>query len=230
MVPGFMCDARVFFHQIVSLSLTRAVQVCTLPVLPSVEDMGAEILQSAPQRFSVVGLGLGGTVALDLMRRAPDRVERAALISVDPLAETPANAAARETRIVAARAGRVIEAARGEVPAAALYDGPGRDAVTEVRDDMARTLGGDVFVQLSRVMQRRPDQQKTLRRAMVPALVLAGEYDTITPPRRQEFTAQMMPHASFQVISRAGHLPPLEQPEAVSEALEAFLDSPLLLR
>ena len=79
-------------------------------------------------------------------------------------------------------------------------------------------------------MQRRPDHQKTLRRWLLPTLVVAGAADTIVPPRRQEFTAELMPKGRFLRIDEAGHLPTLETPDAVSEAMDAFLDEPLMLR
>jgi pimeloyl-ACP methyl ester carboxylesterase len=75
-------------------------------------------------------------------------------------------------------------------------------------------------------MQRRPDHQKTLRRFLQPALVIGGNWDVIVPPRRQEFTAELMPKGRFLRIPAAGHMPTLENPDAVSEALEAFLDEP----
>jgi pimeloyl-ACP methyl ester carboxylesterase len=76
-------------------------------------------------------------------------------------------------------------------------------------------------------MQRRPDQQKTLRTANVPTLILAGETDTIVPRRRAEFLAAMMPQGCLELVAGAGHLPQLEQPEAVTKALQTFLSGRL---
>jgi pimeloyl-ACP methyl ester carboxylesterase len=178
----------------------------------------------------LLGHGLGGDVALDLIRRAPERVTRVALLATDPLAEPPASAAARETRIVAARAGRLAQAMAEEIPREALADSPWRDEILALVQDMALGLGEGVFLRQSRALQRRPDQQKTMRRVKLPALVIAGESDPLVPMRRSEFTAGLMPFGKLQVIAGAGHLASLEQPEAVSEALEAFLNGPVLLR
>ncbi|PZQ96759.1 MAG: alpha/beta hydrolase [Cereibacter sphaeroides] len=229
LLPGLACDARVFFHQIVSLSLSRAVMV--LPLKGAiVEEMSQAVLAQAPPRFALCGTGLGGTVALDVIRRAPERVTRVVLISTDPFSETPQAAAAREARIVAARAGRVREAMTSELPAAALFNGAARAEVQEVVGDMARVLGADAFISQSRAMQRRPDHQKTLRRFLLPALMIAGAADMLVPPRRQEFTSELMPKGRFMLVNDAGHLPTMESPEAVSEAVDAFLDEPLMLR
>ncbi len=229
LLPGLACDARVFFHQIVALSLTRPVTVAPL-IGALVEEMSLSVLGQAPARFAMAGQGLGGTVALDVIRRAPDRVTRVILISTDPLGETPAAAAAREARIVTARAGKLRQAIAGEVPPGALFAGPERAQVIEVIEDMARVLGADAFIAQSRAMQRRPDHQKTLRRWMLPTLVVAGGADTSVPPRRQEFTAELMPKGRFLRIEQAGHLPTMEAPDLVSEAMDGFLDEPLMLR
>ena len=79
-------------------------------------------------------------------------------------------------------------------------------------------------------MQRRPDQKKTMRRIKASALIIGGEADTLLPVRRQELTAGLMPYCTLCGISSAGHLPPLENPEAVLQAIENFLNGPVLLR
>ena len=230
LIPGLMADARLFLPQIVQLGADRAMQV----VLPSkgetVEQMSDAMLAGLPEKFALLGHGLGGDVALDLIRRVPDRVTRVILMATDPLAEPPQTAAAREARIVAARSGRLAEAMRPEIPATAIVDAPWRDEIMALVQDMALGLGEGVFLRQSRALQRRPDQQKTMRRVKLPVLVIAGEADTLVPMRRQEFTANLMPYGKLAVIEGAGHLASLEQPEAVSQAVASFLAGPMMLR
>lgn len=230
LIPGLMADARLFLPQLVGLGASRAMQVALVTQADTVEAMSAYVLASAPAKFALIGHGLGGDVALDVIRRAPDRVTRVVLIATDPLSESPQAAAGREARIVASRSGRLAEAMQGEIPASALADSPWRDEVLALVRDMALGLGEGVFLRQSRALQRRPDQQKTMRRVKIPALIMAGAQDTLVPLRRQEFTAGLMPFATLQLIQDAGHLPTLEQPEAVTAALDAFLNGPLLLR
>lgn len=230
LIPGLMADARVFLPQMVRLGASRAMQVVLPTQGETVEQMSESILAGLPPKFALLGHGLGGDVALDLIRRAPERVTRVALLATDPLAEPPASAAAREARIVAARSGRLAQAMAEEIPRDSLADSPWRDEILALVQDMALGLGEGVFLRQSRALQRRPDQQKTMRRVKLPALVIAGEADTLVPMRRSEFTAGLMPFGKLQVIAGAGHLASLEQPEAVSEALEAFLKGPVLLR
>lgn len=229
-IPGFMQDARLFLPQVVAMGPGRTMQVALPTEHDTVQDMSGEILSHAPPRFVMVGQGLGGDVALDILRRAPERVTRLCLIATEPLSEPPPVAAAREARIVAVKAGRLVEIMRDEVPAHALADTDWRDEVLALVRDMAENLGEGVFIRQSRALQRRPDQQKTLRRVKVQTLIIAGEADTLVPLRRAEFTAGLMPFAKLHRIPDAGHLPTLEHPEAVTEALEDFLSGPGLLR
>lgn len=228
-LPGFLCDARLFWHQILDFSADRTVIVAPL-LGASIEEMAETVLATLPPRVSLVGHWLGGLVAMEILRRAPDRVAEIALIDVSPLAESPQAAAMREQRIVKARAGRLDEMVLEEIPAAALAPGEGRESMQALLLEMADGLGPEGFTRQSRALMRRPDQQRALRNTRVRAMLICGEHDTICPPRRHEFLAELMPHAEFRLIPGAGHLSPLEQPQAVTRALRAWLDAPLLLR
>lgn len=230
LIPGFMSDARLFLPQIVALGVRHSITLIMPTVGTTVEEMSTAAIPGLPAKFALIGHGLGGEVALDLIRRVPDRITRVALLATDPLSEAPQIAAAREARMVAAKAGRLLQAMAEDVPAGSLAPGEGRAETIAALQEMALGLGVDVYLRQSRALQRRPDQQKTLRRSMLPALILAGEFDTLVPVRRQEFTVGLMPYAKLQVIAGAGHLPSLEQPEAVTQALTDFLAGPMLLK
>jgi pimeloyl-ACP methyl ester carboxylesterase len=229
-VPGLMADARIFLPQIVRLGAGYSCQINLPTNGETVEQMSEAMLMGLPARFSLIGHGLGGNVALDLVRRVPERVTHLVLIATDPLAEVPQIAANREMRMVAARAGRLAEAMRGEIPASTLGDSPWREEVLALVQDMAMNLAEGVYLRQSRAMQRRPDQEKTMRRIRLPVLVIAGALDTLVTLRRQEFSANLMPFGRLQVFPDAGHLPSLEEPEATSAAIEDFLSGPVLLR
>ena len=230
LIPGLMADARLFLPQMVQLGADRAMQVVLPTKGETVEQMSEAILPGLPEKFALLGHGLGGDMALDLIRRVPDRVTRVVLMATDPLSEPPQAAAAREARIVAAKSGRLAEAMRQEIPASAIVEAPWRDEIMALVQDMALGLGEGVFLRQSRALQRRPDQQKTMRRVKLPVLVIAGEADSLVPMRRQEFTANLMPYGKLLVIEAAGHLASLEQPEVVSKAIADFLAGPMMLR
>lgn len=228
-LPGFLCDARSFLPQIVHLGSGRQI---VLPAMEgdTVEQISLAAIRDLPRRFALLGHGLGGQVAIDILRRLPEAVTRIALVSTDPLAEPPATAATREARLVTARAGRLAEAAAGEYAESSLAPTEWRGEVMALLQDMAAGLDIDSYTRQTRAMQRRPDQQKTLRKVRVPGLIIAGALDPLVPARRQEFLAQLMPFGQAQVIENAGHMPQLEQPEAVTEALRSFLAGPMLLK
>ncbi len=229
-LPGMMCDARLFGPQIAALSADTAVMVAPITHGERVEDIASNLLNQLPHRFALAGLSMGGIVAMELLRRAPERVSRIALMDTNPLAETPQVAAAREPQIVAAKAGRMLDVMRDEMKPNYLAPGPARTDVLNLVMDMAETLGPDVFVRQSRALQRRPDQQSTLRKCRIPALVLCGAHDALCPVKRHSFMAELLADAELVVLEEAGHLPPLEQPNATTEALRQWMTRPYRLK
>lgn len=233
LISGFMADARIFMPQIVHIGLTRPVILLTLGMGETVEKVANDHAPLLPSRCAVVGHGLGGNVAVELLRRRPEAINRIALIATDPLPAPFQQVAAEEALVVAAKTGHMADCVAQLLPKGALHDAPWRDEILALVQDMAATLGLEQFLRQLRAMQRRPDQQKTLRKSNVPALILTGAADTIVTARRAEFLAGLMPQGCLEVIENAGHLPQLEQPEAVTRALETFLSGrlpPLILR
>lgn len=223
LLPGMMCDSRVFGPQIEAFSTERAVMVAPINHGERVEEIASGLLDQLPTRFAMAGLSMGGIVAMEILRRAPDRVSRLCLMDTNPLDETPAVAAAREPLIVRARAGVLADVLRDSLPAEALAPGPQRLQVLDLIQKMGLRLGADVYVRQSRALQRRRDQQSTLRKCKVPTLVLCGEHDRLTPVKRHTFMAELIPGAELRILPDAGHVPTLEQPEAVTEALRHWL-------
>lgn len=222
-LPGMGCDARVWMPQIIALSKTHAVQVAPLTVGETIEAMARHVLTLLPERVALAGLSLGGIVAMEIQRLAPERVDRLALFDTNCQQELPNVAAGREPLIVAARSGRLEESLKAAMPIGHLAPGPQRNLVYETYLDMGVYLGPDVYIRQCRAMQRRPDQQATLRKTRVHTLVACGEHDTLAPPRRHEFMAHLIPKALFEVVLDAGHLPMLENPERVVHLLEDWL-------
>ena len=169
-LPGMMCDARVFAPQIMALSRETMVSVAPITVGERIEEIASGLLDMLPQRFAVAGLSMGGIVAMELMRRAPERVTRIALMDTNSLAETPQSAADYEPLIIKLRSGRVNEAADGLLPPDCLAPGAGRTALMADVLAMAASAGPEVIIRQVRALQRRRDYQSTLRRCKVPAL------------------------------------------------------------
>lgn len=226
LLPEMMCDARLFEPQINSLSRQRAVTVAPISLGERIEEIASSLLDQLPRRFALAGSGMGGVVALELVRRAPDRVSRLCLMATDAQADTPQTAAAREELLVATKMGRLEEVMRRIISSNTLAPGPRRIPILNDLVAMALDLGPEVFERQIRALQRRPDQQGGLRRIKVPTLVLSGAHDTLTPLRKHTFMSELIPGADLKVIDEAGHLPTLEAPDFVNDALTQWLSAP----
>ena len=223
LLPGMMCDGRLFAPQMAALG-RRAVQVSPVTEHDSVQALAAEVLAHAPPRFALAGLSMGGIVAMEVARQAPDRVDRLALLDTNPRAEAPEVQANRVPQIERARANGVETVMRDEMKPNYLAPGAGREAILDLCMDMALALGVDVFARQSIALRDRPDQQDTLRAFHGPALVLMGEHDRLCPLDRHELMHRLMPQSVLTIVPDAGHLSTLENPEKTTAALLRWLE------
>ncbi|MGP6089334.1 alpha/beta fold hydrolase [Antarctobacter jejuensis] len=219
-LPGMMCDPRLFGPQVAALPGT----VMTFGFdETSVQAMATRLLAHAPERFALAGLSMGGIVAMEMLRQAPERIERLALLDTNPLAERDEVKARRCPQIEKVRAGKLTEVMRDEMKPNYLAKGPNRQAILDLCMDMAVCMGPEVFVNQSIALRDRPDQTATLRAFTGPALVLCGREDALCPVARHELMHALMPQSTLTVIDGAGHLPTLEQPQQTNAALRAWL-------
>ena len=224
LLPGMMCDARLYGPQFTVFSQGREVQVPPL-VGDTVGDIASDVLANTPARFALGGLSMGGIVAMEILRQAPHRVDRIALLDTNPLAERSDIQARREPQIKKVQAGALLAVMRDEMKPNYLTDGPNRQAILDLCMDMAQTLGPDVFIDQSRALQTRPDQVETLKNSHIPTLILCGRDDKLCPIKRHQLMSELMPHATFHIVEKAGHLPTLEQPEETTQALAQWLEA-----
>jgi pimeloyl-ACP methyl ester carboxylesterase len=230
LLPDIMCDARVFGPQLAAFSKTHAITVAPITGGDRVEEIASNLLDVLPRRFALAGLALGASVAMEIVRRAPDRVTRVALMNTSAFAETPQSAANFEPVITKARAGNLQGFASGILPPETLAPGAMRAEVMALVHDMADHLGKETVIRQARAMQRRRDYQAVLRKIKMPTLVLCGAHDGAAPIKRHKFLADLIPYAELSVIEGAGRLPTLEQPDATTDALMAWMKQPLILR
>ncbi len=230
LVPGMMCDARLYGPQIEALSREMNIMVACATQGERIEEIASDILMSCPQKFALAGLSMGGIIAMEILRRAPERVTRIALMDTNAQAETPQTSAGYEPMIVGVKAGKLDEVMRGFLKPDYLAPGPGRVKVLGMMAEMTRDLGAEVFLRQVRALQRRRDQQATLRKIKVPALVMCGAHDRLTPVKRHEFMAELIPYAKLHIVEDAGHVPTLEAPEEVTEVLRTWMRQPFVLQ
>lgn len=230
MIPPLLCDARIFESQMRALSRDHAVMFAPTTRGERMEEVASQILTWAPSKFALAGMGMGGMVAMEVLRRASERVTRIALIGTSPQADTPEAAAAREPHIIAARAGRWPDVLQHEINS--TWMAPSSDKVGLVRllTEMGHDVGPEAYVKQARALQRRKDQQATLRKIDQPTVVVCGRHDGQYQLKRHEFLAELIPYAQLEVIEGAGYLPTLEAPDAVTDVLRTWMKAPLMLR
>ncbi|MBV7395712.1 alpha/beta fold hydrolase [Mameliella sediminis] len=216
-----MCDGRLFSPQ--AAGLPGDIRTAGLTSADSVQALAAHVLAEAPGRFALGGLSMGGIVAMEIVRQAPDRVTRLALMDTNPLAERDEVKARRGPQMDKARQGRLAEVIRDEMKPNYLADGPRRAEILDLCMEMALELGPEVFCRQSVALRDRPDQTETLRAYRGPTLILCGADDKPCPVSRHELMHGLMPHATLTIIARAGHLPTLERPEETNAALARWL-------
>lgn len=211
LIPGMMCDARMWG------TIPDALPCPVIHHIPdgaeTMADLAAAVLDHAPPRFALAGLSMGGILAMEVLRKAPDRVVRLALLDTNPLAERPEVQARRGPQIARALSGGLAAVMRDEMKPNYLADGAGKEAILDLCMDMALTLGPETFARQSRALRHRADQTATLAAFTGPALVLMGEDDRLCPRDRHDLMASLMPQSRLAVIQGAGHLPPLERPQ-----------------
>jgi pimeloyl-ACP methyl ester carboxylesterase len=225
LLPGMMCDARLFAPQINDLSGDVALMTAPIGAHATMAELAQEILLNAPPRFAVAGLSMGGIVAMEILRQAPERVEKLALMDTNPLTEKTEVKAGREPQIKAVQAGDLRRVMRDEMKPNYLADGPHQSAVLDLCLAMAMSLGAQVFVNQSIALRDRSDQCNTLRNFHGPALVLCGRHDKLCPVERHELMHELLPNSQLCIIENAGHLPTVENPEETTAALRRWLEA-----
>lgn len=225
LLPGMMCDERLFAPQVAALSVDREVLVLAMTDHDSVELLAESILAKAPPVFALAGLSMGGIVAMEIIRQAPHRVERLALLDTNPLAEREEVRAKRNIQISKVREGKLQSVMRDEMKPNYLSDGPKKAAILDFCMAMAESLGPAVFERQSFALQSRPDQQDSLGNIDVPTLILCGEDDSLCPPERHHLMHRLIPHSTLTIIPEAGHLPTLEQAELTTKAFKQWLNT-----
>ena len=224
LLPGMTCDARLFAPQINAFSGQRPLLLSPIGGHDSMTALAAAVLETAPPLFNLAGLSMGGIVAMEILRRAPERVARLALIDTNPLAEDADRRRLREAQIERVDGGELTTVMRDEMKPHYLVDGPRKRDILELCMAMALDLGADVFVRQSRALLSRPDQTATLRGTRTPTLIMCGAEDALCPPERHRLMQELVPGSSLEIVTGAGHLPTLEQPQATNTALARWME------
>jgi len=224
-IPGLACSPRLYAEQIPHLWTLGPVMVGQHSLHESMADIARSILASAPERFALIGLSMGGYVSFEILRQAPERVVKLALLDTSARPDTIEQTAARRAQI----------SQIGKVPVGTLIDAifprlvdKSRHADAQLRQairQMAEEVGGSGFIRQQTAIMGRPDSRPMLGTIRCPTLVLVGEGDELTPPPVAEEIAKGIAGAALVKVPDCGHCSTLEQAERVTRALMDFLRS-----
>ncbi len=228
LIPGLMCDPAVWLPVMAVLANEH---LCTVVEPGDAEDlalMAQRLLDAAPASFALAGHSMGGRVALEVLRQAPGRVRRVALLDTGYLARAPGAAGELEARMRQAlrdsareqgvRA-MALQWVQGMVHPQRLAD----EALIEGIVAMFERKDAAHFERQIKALLQRPDASGVLRRIRVPALVLCGRQDSWAPVAQHEAMRDLIPNATLVVVEDAGHMAPMERPDAVAQALRNWL-------
>ncbi len=225
LVPGLRCSARLYAPQIPSLWQRGPVMIADHTRGDTIAEIARHILESAPPRFALVGLSMGGYIAFEMLRQAADRIARLALLDTSARPESPEQTQRRDEQIALTRTGRYEEAALLQFPLLVHPSRRGEDSLRREYLSMAEETGPQVFLRHQQAIIARADSRPDLASIRCPTLVLVGDADLLTPPELSKEMATGIRNSRLVVVPECGHLSTLERPEAVTRALVDWMQA-----
>ncbi|WP_336813449.1 alpha/beta fold hydrolase [Bosea sp. MMO-172] len=224
LVPGLSCNAALYAPQWPALADGRPILVADHARDDTLPAIAQRLLAAAPPRFALCGLSMGGYVAFEVLRQAPERVTRLALLDTSAKPATPETNEPRQQMIALAEKGAFDNVTtllwQRLVAPGRLTDEPLRLLVRRMADE----IGAEGFLRQQKAIMKRPDSRPLLANLSIPTLVLVGQEDEITPvAEAQEMAGLAGGAARLAVVPGCGHLSTLEAPEAVTADLLRWL-------
>ena len=221
--PGLMNTPRLWQHQTDHLSDIADISIVDTRQDTTLVGMAQRLLDAAPPTFAYAGLSMGGYMAFEMMRLAPERVTKLALLDTAAYNDTPERSEIRKELIAQAENGEFEQVKRATYP---VFFAPQRlnDAeMIEIASEMCDEIGPDIFVQQMTAIMNRRDSRETLRDIRVPTLVIVGREDMGTPVAASEEIANGIPGSRLAIIEDCGHLSTIERPQSVTALLRDWL-------
>lgn len=223
LLPGLLNDARLWRHQQACLAGLADVTIADLTQDDTLAAMAERVLAVSPDRFALAGLSMGGYVALEIMRQAPQRVERLALLDTTARPDAPEQTQRRQDAIALAKAGGFEKIMPSMLPLLVHPDHMALERVGGLAKEMALAVGPEAFARQQKAIMHRPDSRPGLNRITCPTLIMCGRDDQLTPPDRHREMAEQISGSTLVMIDQCGHLSAIEQPQAVSAVLSHWL-------
>lgn len=223
LLPGLLCDARLWAHQVRGLADLAQPVVPNLTDHDTVFDLARDTLAAAPARFALAGLSMGGYVAQEIIRQAPERVTRLALLDTSARADSAEQSERRRGLIRLAEMGKFKGVTPRLLPLLIHADRLDDEGLTTEIMAMAEAVGQAAFLRQQRAIMGRPDGRADLAAIRVPTLVLCGRQDALTPADLHMEMAASIASARLVMVEHCGHLATLERPDEVTAAMRRWL-------
>tara|TARA_B110000037_G_scaffold87772_1_gene104046 strand:- start:123 stop:848 length:726 start_codon:yes stop_codon:yes gene_type:complete len=228
LLPGSLCTDLLFQAQISFFKGHREVIVASFFNCDSIEAMATKVLNEAPEEFALAGLSMGGIVAFEMFRQAPQRIKRIALLDTNPRGELPENVPIRQQQVNNVAQGgveRLRTLVSQQLMPKYAFDSEQLLQLEPLVMKMALDVGADEFINQWRALASRVDSWSTLKDIRCPTLILCGAQDVLCNEKLHRDMALEIKHAKLEIIEEAGHLSTLDAPEQVNRALENWLNS-----
>lgn len=226
LIPGLLCDAQLWQSQVEDLSDIADVWVADHTRSDTMAGVARDVLADAPfASFAVAGLSMGGYIALEIMRQAPRRVTRLALLDTAATAELPQQTRMRRELLALAERGEFARVTEILLPLLIHPSRLAERALTDVVRSMASNIGKEAFARQQKAIMSRSESLSLLPRIDCPTLVLCGREDERTPLARHTEMAAAIRGARLEIIEDCGHLSTLERPAEVNAALRRWLSA-----
>ncbi len=225
LVPGLNCSARLYAEQVPVLWRFGPVTVADHRRDDSMVAIAQRILATAPPRFALAGLSLGGYISLEMARQAPERVAKLALLDTSARPETPEQTEKRTPLIALAKQGRFAEIPDIQFPVFVHRDRHGDETLRRLVRAMAEETGPEAFLRQQQAIMSRQDARPGLAAISCPTVVIVGDGDELTPPVLAQEIAAGIRGSRLVTIPDSGHLSTMERPQAVNQALVEWLES-----
>ena len=223
LIPGLLCSDSLFADQVSGLQSVANVHIGRVVKHDNLAGMATAVLRTAPETFALAGLSLGGYVAFEILRQAPERVTRLALLNTNARADRNEQIAFRQLLIGLARTlgPRNVQAAALPMllHKSRLHDRPLVDRVL----NMADAIGCPAFVRQQQAIIDRPDNRPFLSQIKIPTVIIVGEQDTMTPVKVAQEMHEGIAGSRLEVIADCGHLSTMERPDEVNAILKSWL-------
>jgi pimeloyl-ACP methyl ester carboxylesterase len=223
LIPGLLGSPRLYAEQIPPLWQLGPVTVATHTRDNSMSGIAKRVLASAPARFALAGLSMGGYICFEILRQAPRQVAKLILLDTSARPDAPEQSGQRRLQIEMARSRGLGEIGDGLFPRLVHARRWGDASLRRICRAMEQDVGVEGFVNQQTAVIGRPDSRPALAAIRCPTLVIVGDSDVLTPPDLAEEIANGIPDARLSVIRDSGHLSPLEQPAAVTRSMVEFL-------